>query len=207
MKIHIRILSLIVMLVMIFSGCKGGEMDIRGSFKPLDSTADPNADKFYGGTYTNEFFGIKGSFSANWEIQNSENVSDDIIALQGGSVQHKFFHLYVVPINWLPESSVTQYFKNLHEVLVEKNFHTIDGDYFTHDLTFLGKNVKADMVYSIPTKTKCRTLNACIGVLYERYAVILEVTFCDNYCTPEVVQEFLHESFTLLEDSIARRVQ
>lgn len=204
MKLCVKMLSLLLIVTLLFAGCKGGEMDIRGSFAPLNSAASPEDEIFYGGTYTNEFFGFRGVFSAIWEIENPEKVQEKYAhsAISGKS-EHKHFSLSIVDTSRSLADGPQEIFKSYMDGIVKNNPIYFDGDYFNHEFNFLGKKCKGILVRTLPEEeNECKTTFAHIQLHYNKYTIIIDLDFCNEYGTPEVMQLFLDECFTPLDNSV-----
>ncbi len=75
MKRWIGLLSVLLACVFISAGCGSEKVNVKGTFVPLDSEADPNSEYFEGGTYTNEYFGWFVNLPKDtWRITNPKSL-------------------------------------------------------------------------------------------------------------------------------------
>ncbi len=203
MKRRLTLLSLLLAFVICFTGCKGGQMDIRGSFKPFDETAKKSEGQYYGGTYTNEFFGIKGVFTGNWAVSEPKVESNPYFVL-AGSAFHKYFHLNIVAEGWFRYGTIEDYFKEEMAWREKEQGTKLQGDYYSEEFNFLGQKAKAIMINTIPKGEECQTTAAQVWVKYDEYYFILRMFFCNEFGTHQVMQSFIDESFTQLDNSVVR---
>ncbi len=194
-----------LIIVMLFAGCKSGKMDIRGSFKPFDTTAKNSAGQFYGGTYTNKFFGIEGVFTGNWAVKEPEVENNPSYILQGAA-SHKYFHINIIAEGWIKYGTVEDFFKEEIAWRVKEQGMKLQGDYYSEDFNFLGQKAKAILINTIPRGEECETIAAQVCVKYEEYYFILRMFFCNEFGTHEVMQSFIDETFTQLDTAVVKGV-
>ncbi len=158
MKRWIGLLSVLLACILICAGCGSEKVNVKGTFVPLDSEADPNSEYFEGGTYTNEYFGFVANFSEDNRIDNPKKyiaVSPNI-ALSGcfgkGAIN---IHVFDAENQENIKDKSTKeiavmYLKAFCEKSEEGNASKNIGDYYEIELEFIGKKITALAVKTDP---------------------------------------------------------
>ena len=143
MKKVMDILSLLMVAIIIFSGCNT-EKFILGEFTPSGEDG-PKSEYFQGGTYINEYFGFTATFpkeksriSKN-ELENNRGI---IASFEdGSSLLIRIFNTenQDETKGKTEEEIAEMYFKASRENIQNKEIAKNDGDYFNLNVQFLGQ--------------------------------------------------------------------
>ena len=205
MKKHIRVIAIFMIVVALFTGCKSGSLDVRGTFTPLDSSADADSEFYYGGTYENEFFGFKCEFSEEWQIQNPKNHSDEIIAFTGHTkdLTLNINVLKTDKFDKLKDKSAKEMLTFLQEGLIESGIETTDGETYEIELEFLNEQHKAATVKTLPLVEDGRPgATTVLYLKYEYYNVLIQFYTYNEKANDDVIKEFFKSTFHPLDEAV-----
>ncbi len=205
MKKHIGMLSFFMASVLLFTACKSGSLDIRGTFTPLDSNAEAGIEFYHGGTYENEFFGFKCEFSEDWQIQNPKNHSDEIIAFVGHTkdLMLNICVLKADKFDKLKNKSAEEILNFFQDGLIESGTQETDGETYEIELEFLNKQHKAATVKTLPlVDNGSPGATTVLYLKYEYYNILIQFYTYNEKANDDVIKEFFKSTFHPLEEAI-----
>ncbi len=206
MKRWIGLLSVLLACVLICAGCGSEKVNVKGTFVPLDSEADPNSEYFEGGTYTNEYFGFVADLPKDiCRIRNSDKyLSHEALFAYFMNGSYMGVHIYNIDqLEDMQDKSAKEFgIKYLEDICAgfeESELTKNTGDYYEIEFNFAGQNTILLAAKTTPTIDDGAAGATVYFVPFKKGEHFLGIVGIDiGAQSSEDIQNFLNEIFAAL---------